>query len=368
MCKYQLLRVGTVPTTSHNTVGFHAFQLRNLNNFYTYYAAPNLGDEPLYFVNNCQLKRYPFLKGSYPRSSSPFHKTIFIIRRMISIIIFSFNIIKDHTNKNIDIITIHSPMYSLIAFWGWVTKKRVFISFHGEDFNRIRDSNIYRLFSFIYNGVFVISPSMLKRMKEIHSCPVYFIGNGVDLDSFYNLGLQRKKQIVFVASFKHVKRHDLMLEGFRQFIKNEKFKEYRLVLVGEGEKMDYYRAYVAKNSIPNIEFVGQKTSKELLNIYNESEIFCLTSDSEGFPKVVLEALACGCTVVSTKVGSVPTIFGEEYPYYINKSDVRSVTNSLSIAAEQGDKMKQYFDLVKNYSWESKVKRYEVIYKNDLCIA
>jgi glycosyltransferase involved in cell wall biosynthesis len=258
-------------------------------------------------------------------------------------------------------------MYYLVALAGKILGKKVYISFHGEDFNRIKNNKIYAFFARIFDGVFAISPHMVPVLKGIHNCPVYFIGNGVDFDNFYNTGKLRKKQIVFVASFKNVKRHDLMLNGFSQFVDNPKYKDYELVLVGEGEKMKSYQDFVEQKSIPNVTFVGQKTSEELLHIYNESEVMCLTSDSEGFPKVVLEALACGCIIVSTKVGSVPDIFGENYPFYIENSNIDSVANALSTAIDNKDEMKEYFGLVKDYSWHQVAEQYENIYKNDLCI-
>jgi len=53
--------------------------------------------------------------------------------------------------------------------------------------------------------------------------------------------------------------------------------------------------------------MGHLGHDELIELYNVSEIFALSSKSEGFPKVLLEAMACGCKIVTTPVGSVPEI-------------------------------------------------------------
>jgi glycosyltransferase involved in cell wall biosynthesis len=52
--------------------------------------------------------------------------------------------------------------------------------------------------------------------------------------------------------------------------------------------------------------------EELLSIYKKNDFFLFPSYSEGLPQVLLEAMANGCIVISTNVGSIPFIIKDNY--------------------------------------------------------
>lgn len=61
-----------------------------------------------------------------------------------------------------------------------------------------------------------------------------------------------------------------------------------------------------KDDTPNLQWYGAVTDRGTIErIYTNSHVILLTSSSEGFPKVVAEAMAFGCIPVVTKVGGIP---------------------------------------------------------------
>jgi glycosyltransferase involved in cell wall biosynthesis len=64
--------------------------------------------------------------------------------------------------------------------------------------------------------------------------------------------------------------------------------------------------------------------------FNIAHIFCLSSSSEGFPTVLLEALSCGMQVVSTNCRSGPSeiLDNGNYGFLCFPRDVRSLANSI----------------------------------------
>lgn len=57
---------------------------------------------------------------------------------------------------------------------------------------------------------------------------------------------------------------------------------------------------------PYIKFYGnQSDNKKISKIYQNAHLLLLTSSTEGFPMVVIEAMAHGCAVVATPVGDIP---------------------------------------------------------------
>lgn len=106
---------------------------------------------------------------------------------------------------------------------------------------------------------------------------------------------QRKKQIVYVGRLSYVdKRLDRLLEVWNAVYKG--FPEWKLVIVGGGPEKENLQRYVNENNLARVEFVPFTPTPEIF--YKESEIFCLTSDFEGFGMVLLEAQQCGCATIA----------------------------------------------------------------------
>ena len=54
-----------------------------------------------------------------------------------------------------------------------------------------------------------------------------------------------------------------------------------------------------------LNFVGEVTHEDVIREFYQADMFVFPSYSEGFPNVILEAMACGCPIVSSDVGAIP---------------------------------------------------------------
>lgn len=82
-----------------------------------------------------------------------------------------------------------------------------------------------------------------------------------------------------------------------------------LDVVGDGEALQEFKLHAIHLGIEDkIKFHGKVNHEEVIKLLKQAHVFCYpTSASEGFPKVVLEALACGLPVITTRVSVLPEL-------------------------------------------------------------
>ncbi len=176
-----------------------------------------------------------------------------------------------------------------------------------------------------------INSPHLKNYKD----KVVTIPNGVDTTLFKPGEKPRKNNQIFFLSvldrFHKYKGLDYLLESLVGV--KEKIPDVKLIVGGKGELLEFYKSKTEKLGIKdNVEFKGFLTDEEVIEYYQESELFVLPSISslqEGFGIVVLEALACETPVISTTiVGVSDDVVKTDSGIIIEPKNVKSLEESI----------------------------------------
>jgi len=100
--------------------------------------------------------------------------------------------------------------------------------------------------------------------------------------------------------------------------------------------------------------VGFVPDEDLVALYNLATVYCQPSFYEGFGLPVLEAMACGTPVVTSKKASLPEIAGKA-AIFIDPYDINDIANGLIAAIEDGglreDLIAGGLKQAKKFSWE-----------------
>lgn len=109
---------------------------------------------------------------------------------------------------------------------------------------------------------------------------------------------RKQKKIVSVARlWLYQKRQDILLRAFKEFTK--KHKNYELVLYGDGPDYSKIQSLIQELGISDkVSLAGAKDN--IIERIKDAELFVLSSDFEGIPNALIEAMAVGLPVVSTR--------------------------------------------------------------------
>lgn len=135
--------------------------------------------------------------------------------------------------------------------------------------------------------------------------------NGVDLDMFRPLDRETIRMqmdiagpvIASVGRLIERKGHDLVIDALTDL------PEATLLIAGEGEERRALEAQAGRLGVADrVRFLGAVPHEALAEIYNAADVLALASSREGWPNVLLEAMACGTPCVATPVwGSVEIV-------------------------------------------------------------
>lgn len=145
--------------------------------------------------------------------------------------------------------------------------------------------------------------SMKEAMIEDYSIDrknIIVIKNPISKE-FSNLNVDKTYDLLFVGRLKKQKGIDKLvqvIEGCK-----ERKPDLRVKIVGQGELESYL---LDKLNYFKVNYDFERSSSDLLSIYNRSEITILTSYYEGYPNVLVESLACGTPVISFDCESGPS--------------------------------------------------------------
>lgn len=143
-----------------------------------------------------------------------------------------------------------------------------------------------------------------RQVRLKHPDRAIVLPNVVDVQSF----LQKKRKaegsrinVLWVGHFVPVKRVGLLVKAFCEAVAHE--PRLKLTLVGTGPLEAELKALVNELQIAEyVNFAGAADRKQLPGYYGGSDFLVISSESETFGVVAIEAMSCGVPVLSTDCG------------------------------------------------------------------
>jgi glycosyltransferase involved in cell wall biosynthesis len=191
------------------------------------------------------------------------------------------------------------------------------------------------------------------------------IPNGVDTARFAPEPVRREGEVlprrtaIFVGRLEPPKRVDTLLKAWRAAPHGS-----RLLIVGEGSLRRAWEDLARTERLECVEFLGLRS--DIPRLLRESDIFVLSSDREGMPNALLEAMSCGLCCIASHVGAIPEMLGDGVGIAVTPGDVSALGDALSkalsdrsLSQELGQRARRR--VVEHYSIESVVSHVESAY-------
>lgn len=156
---------------------------------------------------------------------------------------------------------------------------------------------------------------------------VIYIPNPINLEQIKYDGHYKIKQnsITFLGWVVPTKGIEELLQAWQNL--SSMFPEWKLNIVGPYQEQ-YLEYLKNKYNILNVNFTDEMEHERALEILDSSEIFILPSYTEGFPNVVLEAMALKKAIIATNVGAIPDMLSDNCGVLIEKGNAVSIEKAI----------------------------------------
>lgn len=298
------------------------------------------------------------------------------------------NLVKEINNGDYDIVHCHGARANFV---GMFLKGKISIpmvtTIH-SDYKLDFKDNFYKRMVFTTLNTFALKRfdyyiAISETFKEMlvergfKRDSIYIAYNGIDLeteldivskDKFlkeYNIESNDKTLVTIVARLDKVKDHETFIKGAHKVLQNR--NDVMFLIAGNGNDEERLKNLVSELKISdNVKFLG--FVNDPYSLFNAVDINTLTSLSESFPYVILEAARLKKPTISTKVGGVSRLIKDnETGYLIDIGSSEQFAEKINLMLDNKENIKSYGEnlykeVEDNFSSDAMAKTHIEIYE------
>lgn len=259
-----------------------------------------------------------------------------------SITQFSWDCLTKHPNLTYVHLGSNASLYreSVFIYIGKILGKRVIGHFHAGDVSIYlpRQRKIAQIFirSALSrcDELIACSHESARQLRILAASPrITVINNAIDTESFADESARNEgtefeapTRILFVGAMGKLKGESDLLRAMA--VASRAGADIRASFLGYGS--DAPRNLATELGVGNlIEYMGPVPCSERIQFFLRADIFVLPSYAEAMPISVIEAMAAGLPVISTKVGGIPELITDGVNgFLVEAGDVQALTEKL----------------------------------------
>jgi glycosyltransferase involved in cell wall biosynthesis len=218
------------------------------------------------------------------------------------------------------------------------------------------------------SGLVACSEGLKKRALEfLPTVNIDVINNGIELDRFHpaeHNELSKELKLVTVGRLSATKRVEMLVEAVD--ILSRKGRQVRLTIAGGGGMFESLQRLIEQKRLSNIiNLIGRIETEQMPDIYRQHNIFVSASMQEGMSNAMLEAMASGLPIVTTRCEGVEELIGDN-GIVVENDTAEALAEDINSVAEnpQGYKLMCVAARrrAENFGWDKVAEQYLQIYR------
>lgn len=162
--------------------------------------------------------------------------------------------------------------------------------------------------------------------------------------------IRKERWFGCMGSLEERKNHTAAMRVFSRITGNDRYSDFKLLILGEGLLKDELVKYAEELGISSkTEFISALSAEEVVEFYNRCFLMLNTSSHEGLGMVTLEAQACGTPVLYFKEAKIP----------------KEVTAAAVPCMDEEDMVAKAMELLSDETWYADVRREGIEYVSGL---
>ena len=217
---------------------------------------------------------------------------------------------RNYIKRNADVVVSFLAPFNMLALVANLGSKTPLIVADRNDPRKVPSSGIMRRArDFLYRFADAVVLQN-ERNRDYFSKAVQkksaIILNPVNLGEYNGIALtkEKRKRIVFVGRIIRQKNPQMLLDAFHAI--HDDYPDYSMTYYGDGDLYNTLKERIAICGLADSAFMPGAVTN-VFEVIADAELFVMTSDYEGMPNALIEAMCLGLPVISTKVSGATDV-------------------------------------------------------------
>lgn len=198
-----------------------------------------------------------------------------------------------------------------------------------------------RLMTFKHSSVFIASSKSTSRdlrkqfSGKIKGKMVAIVHLAGWNEKLYFVKKRKHGYLMCLGDFSPRKNIDLLLISYKVLRKDYGYKSTLLIVVSTKQVFEIYSKRIQDLGLNKcVKLIKSPSNSELINLYSNALVFIYPSLYEGFGIPILEAMACGCPVITSNYGSMKEVAKDSALLINPRSETSLITAILTITNDK----------------------------------